>query len=332
MRFIRVALVTWYLGIALVSLAPLALADQAGNIPFWRSSELPLSAAIGEGDVVSHQASLIEQSAHGVDAARVQFRTRAVIAAGTLAVAIYGTQGWWSDGLTRDFGFTNEGWFGQNTYAGGADKLAHSYAGYVATRLFARGLEWAGNDAGQALRLGAITALGIMTGVEIMDGLDRDHKFSYEDAVMNVAGVGLAVWLEKNRRWDDLLDFRLQYWPADARRRAGEVKGKGDYDGHTYLLVAKASGIPALRSSSWLRYLELAVGYGTVGYGTVGYEAEQIGSRFLYYGVSLNLAEILANTVFRNTPKEKSRVRRMTETALELLQVPGTALLGDHRL
>lgn len=81
----------------------------------------------------------MEQSAYGADAARVQFRTRAVIAAGTLAVAIYGTQAWWSDGLTRDFGFTNEEWFGQDTYAGGADKLAHGYAGYVATRLFARG-------------------------------------------------------------------------------------------------------------------------------------------------------------------------------------------------
>ncbi|MBI2778838.1 MAG: DUF2279 domain-containing protein [Gammaproteobacteria bacterium] len=329
LRFIRVS-AACYAGItlvSLVSLAPLALADQAGNIPFWRSSELPLSAAIGEGDAASQQASLIEQSVHGVDAARVQFRTRAVIAAGTLGVAIYGTQAWWSGGLTRDFGFTNEEWFGQDTYAGGADKLAHGYAGYVATRLFARGLEWAGNDAGRALRLGTITALGIMTGVEIMDGLDRDNKFSYEDAVMNVAGVGLAVWLEKNRRWDDLLDFRLQYWPADARRRAGEVKGKGDYDGHTYLLAAKASGVPALRGSPWLRYLELAVGYGTV-----GYETEYIGSRIIYYGVSLNLSEILASTVFRNTPREESRARRMTETALELLQVPGTALLGDHRL
>ncbi len=327
LRFISAALGAWYLGIALASLAPLALADQAGNIPFWRSSGPFFSAAIVQGDAVSQQASIIEQSTHGVDAARIQFRTRAVIAAGTLAVAIYGTQAWWSDGLTSDFGFTNEGWFGQDTYAGGADKLAHGYTGYAATRLFARGLEWAGNDVGRALRLGAIAALGIMTGVEIMDGLNRGYKFSYEDAVMNVAGVGLAVWLEKNRRWDDLLDFRLQYWPTDARRRAGEVKVKGEYDGHTYLLVAKASGVPALRGSPWLRYLELAVGYGTV-----GYEAEHIGSRHIYYGLSLNLSEILANTVFRHIPREKSRVRRMTETALELLQVPGTALLGDRRL
>ncbi|MDX1252707.1 MAG: DUF2279 domain-containing protein [Gammaproteobacteria bacterium] len=316
--------------IILISPAPPVLADQGLDFASWRMGPGFLPVAKGEGELRSPQPSLIDQNITEAgrmrDEERVRFRTHAVIAAGVLGVAAYGANAWWHSGLTGDFGFTNEGWFGQDTYAGGADKVAHGYAGYVATRLLARGVEWAGNDADRALRLGTITALGIMTGVEIMDGFDRDNKFSYEDALMNVAGVGLAVWLEKNRRWDELLDFRLQYWPADARRRAGETKGKGDYDGHTYLLAAKASGVPALRDASWLRYLEL-----TVGYGTVGYEGTQAGSRFLYYGVSLNLAEILANTVFRNTSKEESRVRRMTETALELLQVPGTALLADHR-
>lgn len=298
---------------------PPVLADRFSDLSPWRMDQNILVSQQGEDRFASSSPKREE--------ARLAFRSRAVIAAGVLGVAAYGAKAWWGSGLTGDFGFTNEGWFGQGTYAGGADKVAHAYAGYVATRLLARGLEWAGNDSGRALRMGTITALGIMTGIEIMDGLDRDHKFSYEDAIMNVAGVGLAVWLEKNRRWDDLLDFRLQYWPADARRRAGFVAGKGDYDGHTYLLVAKASGVPALRDSPWLRYLELAVGYGTV-----GYEAREIGSRFLYYGISLNLSEILASTIFRDTPREESRVRRMTETALELLQVPGTALLVDYRL
>jgi hypothetical protein len=260
---------------------------------------------------------------------QVHWRSGAVIGAGAVGVALYGWRAWWEDGLTAEFGTEDEGWFGEDTYAGGADKLGHAFSAYIGTRLFARGLEWAGNPPDRALRLGALSSFAILLGVEIGDGLEKEHQFSWEDLVMNTAGVGLGVLLEKRPSLDELVDFRLQYWLADARRRADEPR-EGDYDGHTYLLVAKASGVPALRTHPWLRYLELAVGYGTMGFDTID-DVPISGTRLLYYGISLNLSEVLHSTVFRGASK-KGRVQRITKTALEFFQVPGTALLADERL
>ena len=54
-------------------------------------------------------------------------------------------------------------------------------------------------------------------------------------------------------------------------------------------------------------------------------------SRHVYLGISLNVSEILRNSVFRDSAR-KTRSQRVTETVLEYVQVPGTAVLADHRL
>jgi hypothetical protein len=96
------------------------------------------------------------------------------------------------------------------------------------------------------------------------------------------------------------------------------------------LLVAKAAGFDALRKHDSLRYLELAVGYGSRGYEpNTGNPDDR--SRHIYYGVSLNLAEILGDTAFSGSYKG-GRTQRITNTVLEFFQVPGTAALADHRL
>ena len=262
-----------------------------------------------------------------LDAGSVRLRTFGVIAGSATAVAAYGSRVWWKDGLSDSFKTKDEGWFGQDTYAGGADKLGHFYSSYLGTRLLVRGLEWAGNSPERSLRMGAISSLAIMLGVEVLDGHEPDSGFSAEDMGMNMAGVGLGVLLEKYPRADEIFDLRFQYWPADARRRAKGVDASGDYDGHTYLLVAKASGVPTLRRNAWLKYLELAVGYGTVGFDAANSLDRR---RFIYYGISLNLAEILNDTAFAGGWKG-GRAQAIADTTLEFFQVPGTAGLADHR-
>ena len=82
-------------------------------------------------------------------------------------------------------------------------------------------------------------------------------------------------------------------------------------------------------NNSLLRYFEV-----TAGYGTRGYESGQPGverRRNVYFGLSLNLSEILAQTVFRGT-SERSGARRATDFFLEFIQIPGTAALAEHRL
>lgn len=263
---------------------------------------------------------------HAVSPTSEQLRLRnaAVIGGGVLLVAAYGAAKWWQDGFTGDFRTQKEGWFSQNTSSGGADKLGHAFSAYVGTRLVAQAFNAVGNEPEPARRLAAWSTLAVMLGIEVLDGYSKKYTFSREDALMDVVGVGIGYLMERNRELDNLLDFRLRYRKSEG----SSFDPAGDYSGQTYLLVAKASGVPVLRENSVLRYFELAVGYGTRGYQSPpGVERE----RNLYFGVSVNLSEVLAQTVFRGA-KERGVGQRATDLFLEFVQVPGTAALASNRM
>lgn len=271
------------------------------------------------------------QSPSKLAAGSRNFRTGALIIGGVGGVLAYGSRHWWKDGFTGSFRTVDEGWFGQDTYAGGADKLGHAYFSYAGTRLLKHAFEWAGNDKDTSLILSAATVLGTLTAVETLDGFSEKWKFSKEDLIMNIVGTGLGLLFEKNKRLDDLIDFRLHYWPSSDARRLDQENPVSDFSGQTYLAVVKASGVPQLRSHSVMRYLELAAGYGSRGYEPNEGTPFPDRHRNLYFGISLNISEILGNTVFKDSA-EKSRSQRVTDTVLEYVQVPGTAALADHRL
>jgi hypothetical protein len=253
---------------------------------------------------------------------QVRRRTRTVALTGVGVVALYGATVWYKEGVSSKFRTVDEGWFGKDTYAGGADKLGHAFTAYAGTRLLRKGYEWAGNPPDRALNLAALTTLGTLMGVEILDGFSEKYRFSLQDTVMNVAGTGLAYLMEKDPKLDALVDFRFQYWPS-----GDKFDPVGDYSGQTYLGVLKLNGVHKLHRYKPLRYLELAVGYGTRGFESENGER----SRNIYYGISLNLSNILGDTVFRHSSRG-SRSQRITDTFLEYIQVPGTALLAKHRL
>lgn len=260
-----------------------------------------------------------------------KFRTRALVLGGLGGVLAYGKTTWWKDGFTGNFNTVDEGWFGQNTYSGGADKMGHAYFSYAGTRLLSHAFEWAGNSHDDSVRLSAATVFGTLMAVETLDGFSKRWKFSKEDMIMNVLGTGLGLLFENNKRLDDLFDFRLHYWPSRDARRLNEISLVNDFSGQTYLLVAKATGIPQLKNHDVLRYFELAAGYGSRGYEPNEGAPYPDRHRNLYFGISLNISEILRNTAFRGST-EKTRSQRVTETVLEYVQVPGTAVLVDRRL
>jgi hypothetical protein len=281
-----------------------------------------------EPQVVFHSASLPALDADPALAeAQKRFHTRLLIGGATLSVLGYGASHWWQDGMNSSFRTVDEGWFGQNTYTGGADKLGHMYSTYVGTRLLTGAFEWAGNDRDTAAWLAAATTWGVMLAVEVGDGYSQRFRFSKEDLIMNTLGTGLGLLMEKQPELDQLVDFRLMYWPSGDARRLNQVDIVDDHSGQTYLLALKASGLPALRKTEALRYFELALGYGTRGYEpNAGGER----SRHVYYGISLNVAEILGATVFGDS--KGSRAQRISNGVLEVFQIPGTAALADHRL
>jgi hypothetical protein len=259
---------------------------------------------------------------------QVRWRTVALIAGTVGGTLAYGQAQWWQDGLSGQFSTVREGWFGQNTDYGGADKLGHALFAYAGTRLLARGLEWAGNDRDTALRLGVATAVGTLLAVEVIDGYSRQWRFSREDAVANLVGGALGYVFETHPRLDALLDLRLQYQPSRGPGSERRFDPFGDYSGQRYLVVLKASGVPALREHPLLGYLELNVGYGTRNFEQESRPFVQP-TRHAYVGISLNLTKVLRGTAFRGNDRP-SRAQALTESALEFIQVPPATVQRDH--
>ncbi len=280
-----------------------------------------------------------------------RLRTGALVGGYALAAGLYGYSAWWGkdvqrhvvneDGTvttetlpnrTSDFRFSDEGWFGKDSVAGGADKLGHAFAFYASTRLLTKTLdEWAGQPREQAIRVAALTSAAVSLAIEVFDGYSLEYGFSTADMAMNLVGIGAGILLETYPQLDRLIDFRLQYWPSADARRYGQTNPGNDYSGQTYLFVLKASGVDALRRSPWSRYLELHLGYGSRGYAPHPgpYAPDQpVKERNVYVGVGLNVAEVLRRTVL-TTP---STTRRITEGVLEYLQVPYTNWLYEIKL
>lgn len=257
----------------------------------------------------------------------VMLKNYALILGQTLGVAWYGKRKWWQDGFHGQFRTVNEGWFGQHTYAGGTDKVGHFYTNYVFTRLMASSFRYFGNEPHQALVLSVALTLGTMTAVEILDGYSKTWHFSREDAAMNLLGAGSAFLLERYPRMDALVDLRFKYQSSPTNEKGFDPAG--DYSGQTYLMVLKASGIPALREHPWLRYVEFAAGYTARNYDRPDLVDQR--RRDVVFGVSLNLSEVFRRTVFRGSPAD-GRARRVVENTLEYLQLPGTGAYGRHQL
>lgn len=267
---------------------------------------------------------------HAADADDVATERRAawITAAGVGTVALYGGAAWWRGELSGNFRIGHEGWFGQNTYAGGADKLGHGFSTYLGTRLMASAYEAAGQDKEVALRHAVSVTAGTLMAVEVLDGFSKRYRFSPEDAVMNLLGIGLGWTMERNPDLDRLIDVRVRYRRSEEARETQTRDPIADYSGQTYLVVLKGAGIPSLAALPGMRYLELAAGYGSRGYRPELPGAEP--RRYNYFGISINVAEVLRATVFDDAPPT-SRSGRIAEGTLEYLQLPGTAALAAHR-
>ncbi len=254
-----------------------------------------------------------------------RFRTAALLTASIGGTLAYGRAKWWKDGFGGGFKTVNEGWFGQDTNYGGADKLGHAMFAYTGSRLLARGFEWAGNDSTTALKLGLWTAVGTLMGVEVIDGFSKKWRFSKEDAIANLAGGALAYVMERNPELDALIDLRLQYSSPSGGHQFDPF---GDYSSQRYLLVLKASGVPAFRQHPLLKYLEINLGYGARNFDTDS-RALTPPTRHAYFGISLNLSELLRNTVYKDNASP-TRTQRVTETFFEFMQIPAATMQTDH--
>jgi hypothetical protein len=234
----------------------------------------------------------------------------------------------WYHGVPELPAFTvsGDGWFGSETYAGGADKIGHFWSNYVITRASTRLLRSGGWSRLQASMIAGGMAAVFFTFVEVKDGFY--YQFSIGDAVGNTAGVALSFLLENVSAVDDLLDFRLEYRPSSEYvhnlLNGGDVNFAEDYSGQSYMLALHLSGAPRLTSSrwtSWARYVDVVAGFETRNYKPRPSEPDARRRQSLFVGASINLQHVLERA-FGGPPRHTAH--RMGHAFFEVYSPPYT--------
>jgi hypothetical protein len=204
------------------------------------------------------------------------------------------------------FKFGGDGYFGEDTYAAGVDKLGHGWANLMLSRLTSEILIWGGWKPWKAGLLASSMTLGLFTLFEVKDGFY--YEFSPGDAVFNTLGAGLNVAMLACPPLDELIDFRVEYFPSkeylallDGKRppedpgmpRQISLNFVEDYSGQRYLLALHLGALPWLRGHTWARLVDVAVGYESDKYKPDPIDADVGRSQHLFLGLSVNMQGVI---------------------------------------
>jgi hypothetical protein len=211
-----------------------------------------------------------------------------LVAAGSLGGSANNS---WKGGRFSNFHFTDEGFFGRDTYTGGVDKASHFVDYNVAARVIGFAYEEIGYSErrSQALGSGVAFLSGLVT--EIGDGT-TNYGFSYEDLLMDSLGAATAFGLAATG-WDDTIGFRLGRFTPDKTPACcyTDANYGRDYSGEMYMGDLKIAGLARrldLRPGI-ARYLLLSLNYSTNGY---RYATADIRQRLLGVELGINFSAI----------------------------------------
>ena len=246
------------------------------------------------------------------DVSAISWETGSIVA-GVTALGAYS----WDWGSSKKFKFNPEGWFGDNTSSGGADKLGHAFSSYAINNVLTDRLVRKGRPVEKAALSAVLTTQAIMLYVEVFDGFANDHGFAREDVAMNLLGSGLSYARAVNPKVHDLVDFRLEYQSSGYKG----FRPFSDYSGQKYVMALKLSGVDALRDTP-LRFLELQTGYHARGFSKVERDAGMLRSRQHFVGVGVNLGEVLFGRRF----ERESELQNAGRMFFEHIQIPNTAI------
>jgi hypothetical protein len=211
----------------------------------------------------------------------------AVASAGVLAGAAYNS---FFDGEREKFHFTDEGWFGRNTYAGGGDKASHFVSFYIVSRLMSGVFQEldAPTDRARLLGFGVALAAGLMN--EIGDGYIH-YGFSYEDLIADTLGAATALGIE-HYGLDDLLGFRAGLLPGPEIVCCPYGGVGKDYTLEIYTGDLKIAGLGARAkfNPGPARFLLFSATYGSKGY---PYLDPVVRERQVGFEVGLNFGQIM---------------------------------------
>lgn len=250
----------------------------------------------------SNQKTLTEQETKP-ETSTEEKKEEHLLAAALVTAAVIGTiltlgTYWWWDrvGFTGQWKTKNEGFFGKNTYAGGADKFGHFYGTYVEFRTMVSIYELCGLSHDKALLYSMLAIFSLSTGVELVDAY-TPYGFSYEDVIFNTLGLGLGYFTEKYSTIDSLVGIRLNYIPS--RRYLEMENGESlvkkyirlinDYTGMTFFLDVKFAGMGEKISNTFLKYFLFGLNYNSIDYSPSGPHKQ----RNLGFHIGLNVPVII---------------------------------------
>jgi hypothetical protein len=239
-----------------------------------------------------------------------------------------------------------DGWFGVDTYAGGADKLGHAWATMVLARGGTALLEAGGWNRRHATLVSAAMSELLFLGVEWKDYYY--YEFSPGDFTFNTLGALTAVALDLSPRLDELIDFRVEFWPSRqyrynltnpdspcAKRTPGQPSCSRwnvaeDYSGETYLLALHLGALRLLRDGKhgwWSKLVDVAVGFETRNYKPpptllAQQEPEVVRRQTLFLGVTFNVQGL-----FDHLLPSESRARKAAHGLFEVLTPPWTRIV-----
>jgi len=102
---------------------------------------------------------------------------------------------------------TDEGWFGRDTYVGGADKISHFVISSGVSRALYEAYIAQGKTVNQSFNLALATSFMAGTFVEIMDGVSV-YGFSFQDLTVDALGTAAGLLIQRNHL-EDMLGLRL---------------------------------------------------------------------------------------------------------------------------
>jgi hypothetical protein len=195
-----------------------------------------------------------------------------------------------SDRPQYPFHVTREGWFGQNTYAGGADKASHFVSYYIVGKLLAGVDMELGMSRDSAALVGAGTSVLAGLATELGDGTNK-YGFSYEDLLMDSLGAATALGIA-HYGLDDLIGFRAGLVPAPTAVCCPYGGTGKDYTAEIYAGDLKIAGLGARAkfNPGPARFLLFSMTYGSKGY---PYSDPMVRQRQIGLEIGLNFGEIL---------------------------------------
>ena len=252
----------------------------------------------------------------------------ALVGGSYVLMGAYTYYSWYQEEEPVDFFVANDGWFGQDTYAGGADKLGHCFANYVITRAGYDVLSWAGLSRNTALTTSLALDALFFTAIEIKDGKTENLGFSWGDIAANLCGNLLATAFVLHPPLDRHLDFRLEYYPSreytDAVAETGTINAAEDYTGMTYGLWYHLGELPGLKERpliAWLRFVDVGLTYGTRYYRPEPYD-DRPPERVLSVALTIDVAAIVRALAGGRAPA----VVGVSDWLFEYFTIPGTTL------